>query len=317
MIKKAVFEEELVQGMQRELQPYEKKQGMNNLVKAVEYLQAAAEIFEESGLSAKSDQVLRILLKIASDENDVKKSRPVQKLPSINKLFEHGLSPKDLEKAHSGDSRAIAKVNVALRKAGYSDEECLAFLGEKNFLPLETAERWAKEDPIGTFQGWMTDVLNPSPAPGDFIEMKSLDSGNKEDPSKAEEILFKSLAQELGLSDDNNAQQKPHKPKNPTNVSDRHTKGLTSEKMVENMKGHGSWFNAADDNNVDLAQPETFEEDYQKWLEMTGKKPKSKSITREDIDPDLGDLVVFDEEKADDLEMMPKDRSDKTFEDSD
>jgi hypothetical protein len=316
MIKKAVFEEELVQGMQRELQPYEKKQGMNNLVRAVEYLQAAAEIFEESGLSAKSDQVLRILLKIASDENDVKKTRPVQKLPSINKLFEHGLSPKDLEKAHSGDPRAIGKVNLALHKAGYSDEERLAFLGEKNFLPLQTAERWTKENPIGTFQDWMTQVLHPSPEPGDVIEMTSM---VPKEGSSAEDAVFKSLAQELGLSDDNDAQQKPHKPKNPTNVSDRHTKGLTSEKMVENMKGHGSWFNAADDNNVDFAQPETFEEDYQKWLEMTGKKPKSKSksITREDIDPDLGDLVVFDEEKADDLEMMPKDRSDKTFEDSD
>ena len=42
----------------------------------------------------------------------------------------------------------------------------------------------------------------------------------------------------------------PH-PKNPANVSDRHTKGLTSEKMVANLKDHGSMFNMVDDGAAD------------------------------------------------------------------
>jgi hypothetical protein len=330
MIKKAVFEDELIRGMQHELQPHMKKQGMNNLVKAVEYLQAAAEIFEESGLNTKADQVFNVLSKIAQDNNDsMKKTRPVQKMPSLQKLFETGLSPKDVEKAYAGDSRSLAKVNVALRDAGYTEEETLAFLGERNFLPLETAQRWAQEDPIGTFQGWMTDVLNPSPKPGEQVEFKSLVE-KPEEVKPEEELVFKSIAEELGLSDDNDAKGKPRKPKDPTHVSDRHTKGLTSEKMVSNMLGHGSWFNkaddhAADDNDVDIAQPDNFEEDYQKWLRMTGKdKPKLKA---QDVDPDLEGLIQIDETEADDLLNVDLDAelmsdlkgvsSDKTFEDSD
>ena len=37
------------------------------------------------------------------------------------------------------------------------------------------------------------------------------------------------------------------KPKDPRKISDRHTKGLTSEKMVENLKHHGIVFNLNDD----------------------------------------------------------------------
>lgn len=75
MIKKAVFENELVHGMQRELQSFDKKQAMDNLPKAANYLQAALEIFEEAGLTVQSDKVLAILAKIAEDEQDAKKKK--------------------------------------------------------------------------------------------------------------------------------------------------------------------------------------------------------------------------------------------------
>jgi hypothetical protein len=39
---------------------------------------------------------------------------------------------------------------------------------------------------------------------------------------------------------------KPKKPKDPRLVSDRHTKGLTSEKALKNLKQHGTMFNMAD-----------------------------------------------------------------------
>lgn len=39
---------------------------------------------------------------------------------------------------------------------------------------------------------------------------------------------------------------KPKKPKDPRTVSDRHTKGLTAEKALENLKHHGTMFNMAD-----------------------------------------------------------------------
>lgn len=118
MIKKSVFENDLIFGMQRELQSYIKKEAMANLGKAGNYLQAALEICEEAGLTAQADQILSILQKIAE--------------------------------------------------------------------------------------------------------------GDQQD-----------------------AKGKPHKSKNPLKVSDPHTKGLTSEKMVENLKHHGIVFNMADDGKAD------------------------------------------------------------------
>jgi hypothetical protein len=75
MIKKSVFEDELIYGMQRELQGFEKNAGMNSLVDAANYLQAAMEIFEEVGLTAQADQLLSVLQKIAEDEQDAKKGK--------------------------------------------------------------------------------------------------------------------------------------------------------------------------------------------------------------------------------------------------
>lgn len=67
MIKQAVHEDEIIWGMMRELQGQDKNEGMENLVKAADYLQAAAEIFEEFGLTKQADQVLRVMLKIAHE----------------------------------------------------------------------------------------------------------------------------------------------------------------------------------------------------------------------------------------------------------
>ena len=75
MIKKSVFENDLIYGMQRELQAHDKKQGMDKLPKAVDYLQAAMEIFEATGLTSQADKVLNILAKIAGDEQDAKKKK--------------------------------------------------------------------------------------------------------------------------------------------------------------------------------------------------------------------------------------------------
>jgi hypothetical protein len=44
---------------------------------------------------------------------------------------------------------------------------------------------------------------------------------------------------------------KHRKPKNPTKVSDSHTKKLTSDKMVKNLKNHGTVFNMPDINMAD------------------------------------------------------------------
>src|SRR5574337_1176729 len=123
MIKKSVHENDLIHGMQRNLQSNEKNQGIENLDKAVDYLHAATEILEEAGFITQADKILNILEKLANIE-----------------------------------------------------EKCC---------------------------------------------------------------------------DEHDARGKPHKPKNPTTVSDKHTKGLTPNKMVENLKHHGIVFNLADDGKVD------------------------------------------------------------------
>jgi hypothetical protein len=95
MIKQAVHEAELIHGMQRELQSYDKKQGMDSLVKAAEYLHSVIEILEEAGLTAQADQVLTILAKIAIDEHDAKQKshKPPAKKTDPHT---HGLTPEKM-----------------------------------------------------------------------------------------------------------------------------------------------------------------------------------------------------------------------------
>lgn len=94
MIKKSVFEDELIYGMQREMQSHAKKEGMKDLVKAADYLHSALDILEEAGMTAQADKVLGILKKIASEDNQdanhkprdprlIPKSRPDEHLADI------------------------------------------------------------------------------------------------------------------------------------------------------------------------------------------------------------------------------------------
>lgn len=74
MIKKSVFEEELIAGMQKELIKNAANQETDHLGKAVDYLNSAVDIFEDTGMSAQASQVLQIISKIAqqTDENNAK-----------------------------------------------------------------------------------------------------------------------------------------------------------------------------------------------------------------------------------------------------
>lgn len=65
MIKKSVFEDELIAGMQRELTANEQSAAVNNLDQAVEYLHSAVQVFEDAGMNTQADAILRVLLKVA------------------------------------------------------------------------------------------------------------------------------------------------------------------------------------------------------------------------------------------------------------
>ncbi len=165
MIKKSVFEEELILGMQREMQSHEKKAGMNSLVKAADYLNSAVEIFEEAGMTAKADQVLRILGKIALAGQDSR----VRAMPSFQKLMEAGVTHNDLKNTNDPTSRA--RVNTAMRVLGYTDREIKHFLGDKFMSETDAHDILDPERPYGGISDWFKDPLNPI-GPGDVVDKK-------------------------------------------------------------------------------------------------------------------------------------------------
>lgn len=231
MIKKSVFENDLIAGMQHELQPFEKRAAVNNLVKAADYLHAAVEIFEEAGMTAKADQVLAILEKIANKE--------VKEMPSIRALMGAGVTQEDLANPNSAFARA--RVCTALRRLGYTDKEIKNYLGDKFLSEEEAADILNPERSFLQINDWFKNPHEPI-GPADVQDKKpeiSMKSLLNPPLPKADNISF--------ASDDNDAR----KPKDPTKVSDSHTKGLTPEKMVANLEGHGTVFNMADDGFAD------------------------------------------------------------------
>jgi hypothetical protein len=327
MIKKSVFEDELIHGMQRELHDHDKKQGMNNLVKAAEYLHSAVQIFEEAGMTAKADQVLRILgrIALAQDTLDARHDSNVKEMPSMKALMDNGVEMEDLRGIGKGDAFSRARVNTAFRQLGYTDKEIAGFIGHTNLMSEDEAATLL--DPsrsFGKIKDWIEAPKSPiDPAnvqPGEELTGQSLLRPGYDDklPVGPDELVFKSIAHELGLDDEeeggipswhydadpesdpeyvarmkqyrarppthtkdetvelsknmgdlssdllarfrqmaeesndvNDAKGKPRKPKNPTTVSDKHTHGLTSEKMLENLKNHGIVFNMADAGAAD------------------------------------------------------------------
>lgn len=91
MIKKSLFEEELVASMHNELVKQANSQDNSDLEKAVDYLNSAIDIFEEVGLNSHANNILNLLYKIATDENEVKSKK-------INDKHTKGLSSEKMVK---------------------------------------------------------------------------------------------------------------------------------------------------------------------------------------------------------------------------
>lgn len=65
MIKKSVFEDELIAGMQIKLAEVQAGQETDNLEEAIEYLNSAAQIFDDHGKIDAANKITNILYKIA------------------------------------------------------------------------------------------------------------------------------------------------------------------------------------------------------------------------------------------------------------
>lgn len=66
---KSVFENEIISGMEISLVKQANSQNTDNLEQAVEHLNSAITIFEDTGLTAQADAILNILIKIAKKGN--------------------------------------------------------------------------------------------------------------------------------------------------------------------------------------------------------------------------------------------------------
>jgi hypothetical protein len=250
MIKKSLFAEELALGMQQKLANTDEDIRINSLVQAIDFLHNAMEILDDIGLSKKADKILGVIVKIATQ---------VSALPSIDAiqwvLARYDLTTNDLkvlEQPTTVDNRYIkAKVTQALRTLGFSDDVLINFFGKKisPLLSPELAKHYLR-----THKTLEEMIRVPEPKeesirfePGSEIEFRSLEKSPKEiDIESNPEIEFKSLAQ--------------------NKLNDKAIKGLTVDKMIENLLDHGTVFNLIDkpievsDNN-DSDDSETFEDE--------------------------------------------------------
>lgn len=257
-MNKKIYEDDLFVEMQKELQK-QASTGQPNLIKAAECLHSAMEIFEETGLQARANDILNILFKIAQQE--VKKNS-VQKMPPIASLMEAGFTQRDLHEFSKGNPIARAKLNLILRDLGISNAHVAKFLGH-NFLTEEEAKTLL--DPnrsFGKINEWISNPNSPTDPnnvqPGETLEISGLSEKSNPLQDSDEVLKFKSIAKK--------------------------NKNLSSEKMVKNLKEHGTVFNMADDNFA-------ADQAYASWLK---KIQKPEKFSKEDIDPELSGLLDVD-----------------------
>lgn len=218
-MKKSLCTDEIAIGMLDELKPELTKQASVNLVKAVDYLNTAFEILDNAGLTVQADKILAILTKMGGDNfyNASAKESPFQALLDV------GVTYDDIMQFAKGNKLAIAKINKKLRELGFSEKDIQHLLGKGYMSAKESDELMSPERSFTKIDDFIKNpfVVNPSSElkPGDEFEISTIASHKKmRDPRK---------------------------------ISDSHTKGLTSEKMIQNLLHHGTEFNMADDGNAD------------------------------------------------------------------
>ncbi len=97
MIKKSLFEDELIEGMQKHLALDDADKKINKLDHAVDCLNSAASIFEDVNLTVQSDKIINLLSKIAQhnrpkDPRKIPDSHTKQLTPQkmVDNLKHHG-----------------------------------------------------------------------------------------------------------------------------------------------------------------------------------------------------------------------------------
>ena len=228
MIKKSVFEDELILGMHHELVKNANNQELDDVTHAVDYLNSAIDIFEDAGLHSQADQVLNIIKKIATIPLG-KKRVELSFSPVMEYAFfqmQQGTPTEYIKIKHQPESPfEWAQFSDYLRnKYKHIDKSKLEKQLEDNF-----GKNYLNEEETNNIL-----IANIEEVPYEISGKSILKSQEPE----GEFLSFKSIASK-------------RRPKDPRKISDRHTKGLTSKKMVENLKHHGTPFNLADTHHAD------------------------------------------------------------------
>lgn len=222
---KSVFESELAAEMHKGLIKKANSSSADDLSQAVDHLNSAIGIFEEAGMTAQADRLLNLLEKIAAIqlpnldnarkylESTLPLSYPRLTDEEIKEKINSIMSPESI-------GRNLALFIDALRSVGTAEHVIKNFVGDKKYMNAANTAREISEDITGKLSRMINEELVGQP--GDIFTIRPL---NRNAASKK-------------------------KPKNPLKVSDRHTKKLTSDKMVKNLKHHGTMFNMSDDNDA-------------------------------------------------------------------
>jgi hypothetical protein len=287
---------EIASLMDYELAKTANNHDFSNLNQAVDYLNSAIDVLENSGFTAHADALLNVLQKIASFE----KSKALMQMPSLqfyqqtdalgfrikgksifdilgsiqssqsegernkykailndivrsegSKLRIAAILDKNVEDLTEEDFRTILEDNyLTENKAG---EYLFSLPNLRKHLKFDVKDYFARKreeerkKQIGLDK---TQKIETSPLFG-----KEEISGFLESKLPTPEVVAAARHYLNKLA-------KQRKPKNPTKTPDTYTKNLNSDKMIKNLKGHGTVFNMPDSNQADdLLDDDVFEEE--------------------------------------------------------
>ena len=150
MYKSGSFEEEIRQSMEKTLvaNQVEKNHGLKKLAQAADYLNAAAEIFEQAGMSEESKEITQVLHSLAMEnfslsdlaglsEDDLHNLLEMSTPNQLMQLF------KKVNNVTSGESSIGDELKETLKEHDLSDPEVREGLVSKIMTALKFAKFFA------------------------------------------------------------------------------------------------------------------------------------------------------------------------------
>lgn len=263
---------DLINLMQHELIKNANNQDFSNLEQAVNYLDSAIDVLDAHGFANEANKLLNILTKIAASSRQVLLNIDNAPLKFIKKLQDRRYPIDDylriiedknididtkekiklkINQDVRNTDKSLIEIVADILNLGHenpSEEDFRRVLGPKIYMPINEVRAKSYYKPIpGIKQMSIKDFMrykakNPSmktdiPAPPFNPNELSMPTGIRPPFETPPGIFDKPFTTSAA---------KKYKPKNPTNVSKRH-----SEKFVKNLKETGTMFSKKDFNMAD------------------------------------------------------------------